>query len=171
MTPRLASLSCLVLLLALSADRGHAAVVDDDAESLVRSVLRQEAYPWYDSQSDEVKPLVTEQPTWAQWLADRLKSFFEWLGKLSGRLPRGPRVGLGGAVPTFLFTIFGVALLVLLWQLWRLYEPRPAGASDAAVHVGSVARLAGLRLALFRKMPIPGPNVAAAAPRATSRVL
>ena len=71
-------------------------------------MLRQEAYPWYDSQSDEVNPLVTEQPTWAQGLGDRLKSFFEWLGKLWGRFPRGPRVGLGGAVPTFLFTIFGV---------------------------------------------------------------
>ena len=37
MTLRLVSLSCLVLLVALSADRGHAAMVDDDAESSVRT--------------------------------------------------------------------------------------------------------------------------------------
>jgi hypothetical protein len=149
MTLRLASLSCLVLLIALSADRGHAAKVDDDADSSVRTVLRQEAYPWYDSQSDKVNPLVTEQPTWAQGLEDRLKSFFEWLAKLWGRLPRGPRFGLGGAVPTILFMIFGAALLVLLWRLWRLYEPRPAGVRDAAAHVGSAARLAGLAPGAF----------------------
>ena len=29
-------------------------MVDDDAESSVRTVLRQEAYPWYDSQTDQV---------------------------------------------------------------------------------------------------------------------
>jgi hypothetical protein len=133
----------------LNAYRGQAAVVDDDTQSSVRTVLRQEAYPWYDSRSDEVTPLVTGQPTWAQGLGDRLKSFFEWLGQLWGRLPRGPRVGLGGSVPTFLFMVFGAALLVLLWRLWRLYEPRPSGADDAAAHVGSVARLAGLSPGAF----------------------
>ena len=86
MTLRLAGLSCLVLLVALSADRGQAATADDEAESPVRTVLRQEAYPWYDSQTDQINPLVTEQPTWATWLGDRLKAFFDWLGKLWGKL-------------------------------------------------------------------------------------
>ena len=144
MTHRLASRSCLVLLVLLNADRSQAAMDDDDAQSSVRSVLRQEAYPWYDSQADQVTPLVTDQPTWAKRLEDRLKTFLEWLGKGWGRLPRGPRIGMSGSVPTFLFMVFGSALLVLLWRLWRLYEPRPAGAGDTATHVGSVARLAGL---------------------------
>jgi hypothetical protein len=149
MTLRLAGLSCLVLLVALSADGGQAATADDEAESSVRTVLRQEGYPWYDIQTDQVNPLVTEQPKWATGLGDRLKAFFEWLGKLWGKLPRGPRIGTGGAVPMILFMVFGSALLVLLWHLWRLYEPRPAGAGDAAAHVGSVARLAGLAPGAF----------------------
>ncbi len=142
MTLRLAALCCLVLLAALRAERGQAATADDDAESSVRTVLRQEAYPWYDSQTDQVTPLVTEQPTWATGLGDRLKAFFEWLGRLWGKLPRGPRIGMGGAVPTILFMVFGSALLVLLWHLWRLYEPRPAG-SGRRRRAGGIGRPAG----------------------------
>jgi hypothetical protein len=149
MTMHLASLTCLVVILTLVPDRGQVAMIDDDAESPVRTVLRQEAFPWYDSQADQVTPLVNEQSTWTKRLEERLKSFFEWLGKLWGKLPSAPRVGLGGAVPTLLFMVFGAALLVLLWQLWRVYEPRPAGVGDAGAHVGSVARLAGLAPGAF----------------------
>jgi hypothetical protein len=146
---RLASLACLVLLVALSSERGQAATADDDADSSVRTVLRQEAYPWYDDQTDQVTPLITDQPAWVKWLEEQRKSIIEWLGRLWGKLPRGPRVGLGSSFPTLLFMVFGAALLALLWRLWRLYEPGPAGAGDNAAHVGSVARLAGLAPGAF----------------------
>jgi Domain of unknown function (DUF4129) len=147
MTVLLAFLSCLVLVTAQDVDRGQASI--DNTESSVRTVLRQESYPWYDGQADQVAPLVTDPSTWAKGLEDRLKSFFDWLRKVRGKLPQGPQVGLGGVVPTLLFMVFGAALLVLLWRLWRLYEPRPAGAGDTAARVGSVARLAGLAPGAF----------------------
>ena len=170
MTLRLVSLSCLVLLVALSADRGHAAMAGDNAESSVRTVLRQEAYPWYDSQSDEVNPLVTEQPTWVQGLGDRLKSFFEWLGKLWGRLPRGPRVDWGTRFQRSCSRSSVLPCSSCSGGSGDFTSPGRPGRAMPLSTWGRSPGWRGWRLALFRKMPIPGPR-RVAAPRATSRVL
>ena len=64
-------------------------MVDDDAESSVRTVLRQEAYPWYDGQTDQVTPLVTEQPTWAQRAGRPAEIVLRVAGKALGKASSG----------------------------------------------------------------------------------
>jgi Domain of unknown function (DUF4129) len=115
-------------------------------ESPVRSVLKQEAYPWYDGEKDQVRAMLPNPSSWSSWLGRKIDAFFDWLGGLFG--PREARSSgavsrTGGLLPTLLFLVAGGLLLVLLWRLWRLYEPAPA-AQDRNASVGEAARIAGL---------------------------
>ncbi len=116
-------------------------------ESPVRSVLKQEAYPWYDGQRDAVKPMLPDPSSWWSWLGRQIDAFFDRLesffgprgGSSSGRGP-----SLGRVLPTLLFLAAGVLLLVLLWRLWRLYEPGTCRGDGRRSSVGDAARVAGL---------------------------
>jgi hypothetical protein len=131
-------------LLLAGAGAGCLAAAADKPASPVRTVLQKEAYPWYDGGTDQVKPLVYEQYAWIKWLGDRIGALLDWLEGLISRSPRGAGHGLGGFIPTFLFLLFGGALMIILWRLWRQSEPRQATPADAPAQVGSIARLAGL---------------------------
>lgn len=116
-------------------------------ESPVRSVLKQEAYPWYDGQRDTVKPVLPDPSSWWNWLGRRLDAFFDWLDNLL-RPRRSSSTGagssLGGVLPTLLFVAAGVLLVVLLWRLWKLYEPGTSREYRPVTSVGEAARIAGL---------------------------
>jgi hypothetical protein len=117
-------------------------------ESPVRDILRHEAYPWYDRDSDQVKPVLPNQSKLLEGLGERISSFFKWLDRqfdrVWRRLPQGPGASLGSVIPTLLFMVFGGVLLFILWQFWRLHEPHGLARSEPPGRVGDAARIAGL---------------------------
>jgi Domain of unknown function (DUF4129) len=115
-----------------------------DAPSPVRAALREEAYPWYDPDSDQVRPLLPDPSSWRTWLGDKVESFFRWLDKVFGAR-EAPRVGNpSGLIPTLAFLIGGCLFLILLWRLWRLHQPGAVLANRDAARIGEAARVAGL---------------------------
>jgi hypothetical protein len=108
--------------------------------------LKDRAYPWYDSQKDQVKPLLPDPSSWTGWLAKRFEWFFDWLDRHFGRsTPRpGNRVSPGGVLATLLFFAAGGVLLVILFQLWKNYLPRESTSPDHSARIGDAARIVGL---------------------------
>jgi hypothetical protein len=143
-----ALLTGLVLHVAQGEDPNRARPVEHPAASPVRAVLQQEAYPWYDGQTDQVRPVLPDRSAWLEGLGERINSFVKWLdsqlGRLVSNLPQGVGGGLGELIPTLLFMCFGAVLIFVLWRLWRLHEPQSLGRSGPRVRVGETARIAGL---------------------------
>ncbi len=118
-----------------------------ELDSPVRAALKQQAYPWYDSESDGVKPLLPDPSTWSVWIGKRVDSFFDWLGHLFGQrrgLSTPGSSGLGSALATLLFIAAGVLFFWLLWRFWRLGAGPEPEATEPAVRIGDAVRAAGL---------------------------
>ncbi len=115
---------------------------------MVRRVLKDQAYPWYDVQKDRVIPLLPDPSSWTARLAKRLESFFDWLGlQFGGRARQAPaanRGSLRGVLATLLFLAAGGVLLVMLFQLWRIHTPQASTSLDQVARIGDAARMAGL---------------------------
>src|SRR5271157_2914661 len=97
----------LVLVVSSASAPGLDRPIDPTPDSSVRTVLKEQAYPWYDGEKDQVKPLLPDASSGANWLGKRLDSFLEWLdrwfGKSTGRAT-GPSGGsLRGILATLLF--------------------------------------------------------------------
>jgi len=115
-----------------------------DAPSPVRAALKQEAYPWYDPDGDEVRPLLPHPSSWSIWLGEKIEPFFRWLDKVFGERT-APNVGNpSGLLPTLAFLIGGSLFLILLWRLWRLHQPGVVPANPDSARIGEAARVAGL---------------------------
>ena len=114
----------------------------------VRTVLKKQAYPWYDGEKDQVKPLLPDPSSWTSRLEKRLESFFDWLdrrfGKSAGQASGANRGSLRGVLATLLFVASGCVLLVMLWRLWRIHAPRATSHQDHVARIGDAARIAGL---------------------------
>ena len=114
----------------------------------MRNVLKERAYPWYDGEKDQVKPLLPDPSSWSSWLERRLESFFDWLGRVfgngAGESSRANRSSLRGILATLLFIAAGCVLLFMLWRLWRIYTPGTSTSSDHEARIGDAARIAGL---------------------------
>jgi hypothetical protein len=122
--------------------------IDPTPESPVRTVLKEQAYPWYDGEKDQVKPLLPDPSSWTSWLGKRLESFLDWLdrrfGKSTGQASGANRGSLRGVLATLLFVASGCVLLVMLWRLWRIHEPQATTHQDHVARIGDAARIAGL---------------------------
>ncbi len=118
------------------------------AESPVRSVLKDQAYPWYDREKDKVKPLLPDPSSWAVRLGKRIDSFLDWLdrrfGMSTGQASGANGDSLRGVLATLLFVASGCVLLVMLWRLWRAHEPQAATRQEQGARIGDAARIAGL---------------------------
>jgi hypothetical protein len=115
-------------------------------ESPIRSVLKQEDYPWYDGEKDLVRPLLPDPSSWSNWLARQAEAFSNWIGGLFGESnpnSHASDIPTGGGLSTILFLTAGLLLLTLLWRLWRLYEPQTTK-EDSRPSIGAAARIAGL---------------------------
>jgi len=117
------------------------------AESELRSILREEAYPWYDADRDAVRPVMDDPSSWHRRLAKAIGRFFDWL---SGLFPRqadttqeGAGRGLGTGLPSLMMLSAGALFVVLLWRLWRLHDPAEKR-SEGQARIGDAARVAGL---------------------------
>ena len=122
--------------------------LDPTAESAVRTVLKEQAYPWYDGEKDQVKPLLPDPSSWTSRLEKRLESFFDWLdrrsGKSAGEASGANGSSLRGVFATLLFVASGCVLLVMLWRLWRIHAPQATSHQDHVARIGDAARIAGL---------------------------
>jgi Domain of unknown function (DUF4129) len=122
--------------------------IDQTPESPVRTVLKEQAHPWYDGEKDQVKPLLPDPSSWTSWLGKRFDSFLDWLdrrfGKSTGQASRANGGSLRGALATLLFVASGCVLLVMLWRLWRVHEPQATTHQEHEARIGDAARIAGL---------------------------
>ena len=138
----------LVLVVSSGSAPGLDQAIDPSPESRVRTVLKKQAYPWYDGEKDKVKPLLPDPSSWSSRLEKRLESFFDWLdrrsGKSAGEASGANRDSLRGVLATLLFVTFGCVLLVMLWRLWRIHAPRATSHQDHVARIGDAARIAGL---------------------------
>jgi hypothetical protein len=136
------------LALALVSGTGTSAdrPIDSAVERQVREVLKDRAFPWYDSQKDQVKPLLPDPSSWTGWLAKRYEWFLDWLDRHFGRsTPRpGNPVSPRGIFAVLLFLAAGGVLMVILFQLWRNYLPQESTSSDQSARIGAAARVVGL---------------------------
>ncbi len=138
----------LVLVGTVASAQGPDRPLDPAAGSSERTVLKQQAYPWYDGEKDQVKPLLPDPSWWTVHLQERFDSFNDWLDRVFGKStgqasqPAGNRAQ--GFLATLLFLVSGCALLVMLWRLWRLHEPQATTQPDAVARIGAAARIAGL---------------------------
>ena len=115
-----------------------------EAPSPVRAALKQEAYPWYDPDGDQVKPLLPDPSSSSTWLREKLESFFRWLDSVVGKSTAPASGSPHGLLPTLAFLIGGSLFLILLWRLWRLRQPGAAVESRTSARIGEAARIAGL---------------------------
>ena len=83
--------------------------IDSDPESPVRTVLKEQAYPWYDGEKDQVKPLLPDPSSWTSWLEKRLESFFDWLDRRFGKSGGNASGANGGSLRGVLATLLFVA--------------------------------------------------------------
>jgi Domain of unknown function (DUF4129) len=138
----------LVLVASSARAAGSDQRIDPIAESSVRTVLKVQAYPWYDGEKDQIKPLLPDPSSWTGWLEKRFERFSDWLSRPSDQSGSGAvganRNSLRGALPTLLFVASGCVLLVVLWRLWRHHQPQASSIDDEAARVGEAARIAGL---------------------------
>src|SRR5208337_1196491 len=133
----------LVLVVSSGSAPGLDQAIDPSPESRVRTVLKKQAYPWYDGEKDQVKPLLPDPSSWTSRLEKRLESFFDWLdrrfGKSAGQASGANRGSLRGVLATLLFVASGCVLLVMLWRLWRIHEPQATTHQDHAARIGDAA--------------------------------
>jgi hypothetical protein len=123
-------------------------------ESVVQAVLREQSYPWYDGETDRVKPILSTEYSRLKSLRERLERVLQWLDGLLGRLPRvrlRRAEGSGEVIPTLLFLVSGALLAVVLWRLWRLHEPREKQRDLRGGRLGGAARIAGLSSGVTRE--------------------
>lgn len=115
-----------------------------DAPSPVRAALKQEAYPWYDPDGDQVRPLLPDPSSWSTWLGEKAESFFQWLESIFGNSTAPDAGNPSGLLPTLAFLIGGCLFLILLWRLWQLHQPSALLANRDTARIGAAARVAGL---------------------------
>lgn len=99
------------------------------ADLLVRPALAKGGYPWYDARTDSVVPV---------WPPGRW--FTDWLDGL--RLPRLGWLGAGEYLAIGLVTLALAALLAVLVELWRRYQP--GAGDDKVAGAASGDRIEGL---------------------------
>ncbi len=112
-----------------------------DAPSPVRAALKQEAYPWYDPDGDQVRPLLPDPSSWSTWLGEKAESFFQWLESIFGHSTAPGAGNPSGLLPTLAFLIGGCLFLILLW---RLHQPGTVSVRGTSARIGEAARIAGL---------------------------
>jgi len=138
----------LVLVVSSGSAPGLDRPIDPSPESPVRTVLKEQAYPWYDGEKDQVKPLLPDPSSWTSRLEKGFDSFLDWLdrrsGKSAGEASGANRGSLRGVLATVLFVASGCVLVVMLWRLWRIHAPRATSHQDHVARIGDAARIAGL---------------------------
>ncbi len=122
--------------------------IDPTAEAPERTVLKEQAYPWYDGEKDQVKPLLPDPSSWPVRLGKWFDSFHDRLdhpfGKSTGQASGANGGSLGGGLATLVFVASGCVLLFVLWRLWRVHEPQATARQEPGARIGDAARIAGL---------------------------
>ena len=121
------------------------------ASEPVRTVLKDEGFPWYDASAGRVKPILPWEIRIAwldrviDWVWERLKAIGRWFRWLNGW--RVPGVGGGGdLIMIGLAMLLLTVVLVVLLELLRRYRPLSdqEAARLAVIRAGSARRIEGL---------------------------
>jgi len=118
--------------------------------SLVRSILTDRGYPWYDPKNDAPRSLLPARSSWQKALQDRLDSWDRRLRSFWDRLALRPTPSGPDRPPTFLpsliLVVGAAALLALLWRLWKTHQSAPPDRQPRPSVDGQASVIAGLSL-------------------------
>jgi len=120
--------------------------VEDSADA-AKAALREGGFPWYDPDTDRVKPIWTPKRPWLKWIGDRLEIMAKAVDKFWRRFHFGGTPGLAGAGELPMTAVLLAALLafvVVLIALWSRREYTAADRSGDPSSVGREARLSDL---------------------------
>jgi len=124
-------------------DADHAS----SAQSPVKDALRDGSYPWYDPDTDRVRPIWPPRRPWLKWLGDRIERMLKAINRFLKRLNFGGKWGLGfsgDSIGTILLMAVLVSFFMVLVVLWARRDRLAAEGSGAGGRLGSVSRLAQL---------------------------
>jgi hypothetical protein len=113
----------------------------------VAEALREGNYPWYDRDTDSLRPIWPPRRPWLKWLRDRVEKSFQTVERWLRRVHLGNIPGLGSAgesIGTLLLMTVLAAFFVALLVVWARQERGVAHRAAARSRLGTVARLAGL---------------------------
>jgi hypothetical protein len=113
----------------------------------VKPALREGSYPWYDPDTDRVKPIWMAKRPWQKWIGQQLENLAKAFEKFLSRFHFGRLSGGGVSGELIMTTVFLAALiafLVVLVGLWSRRELSAADRSGDGSSLGRAARLADL---------------------------
>jgi len=113
----------------------------------VKDALRDGSYPWYDPDTDRVRPVWPPRRPWLKWVGDRIESMFKRIDRFLGRHNVGGGSGWrfsGNSIGTILLMAVLVSFFILLVVLWARRDRMAAEGAGARARLGSLARLAQL---------------------------
>ncbi len=151
MTPMLVVAACLVF-----ADAEPSQPMEN---SQVRAVAAKESYPWYDTDSGGLTPILPQPDLGGGWLASigdwfgrklawvprMFRRLGRWLSGLNGWRIRGV-AGLGELIAIGLVLAVLAILVVILMEMLRRYRPMAAApvAGSVVLRAGEGSRIEGL---------------------------
>ncbi|MFO0908480.1 MAG: DUF4129 domain-containing protein [Isosphaeraceae bacterium] len=151
-TNRLRGIAAVVASTALALQAGAESRGAGVDPAPVRSALSREGYPWYDSSSDRIVPILSQPDfgggrwkSWGETLAEWLKpigNLFRWLNYWSI-----PGIGkLGDVVAVGLALLLLTTVLVVLVELLRRYRPNreEADSKQGTTRFAGAQRIEGL---------------------------
>jgi hypothetical protein len=113
----------------------------------VKPALREGSYPWYDPDTDRVKPIWRAKRPWQKWIGQRLENLAKAVEKFLSRFRFGRLSGGGVSGELIMTTVFLAALIAFLVVLVGLWSRRGLSAADRSGDgsvIGRSARLADL---------------------------
>jgi hypothetical protein len=126
----------------------------DAVNSQVGQALRDGRYPWYDSETDRLKPVWPAQTSWMKWLGrkvksifDRIERFFERIGKFFDGLKSGGGNALnvaGNSIGMAMLVLALVVFFVFIALLWMRMRGEAMSQESDRARLGTAALLGDL---------------------------
>ncbi len=106
----------------------------------VREALRSGRYPWYDADTDQVRPVLARKPGWLKSVGAQIEKLGKWvvsvlesIGNFLTRHAPGRAPGLAASGDALMTARLWIALILLLLALARLWYRREARLSSESV--------------------------------------
>jgi hypothetical protein len=114
---------------------------------LVQRALREGHYPWYDQDTDRVRPVWPPKRPWVKWLRERVEGVFKRIDKLFQRFSFSGLRGLkfaGESIGRMVLLGILVGFFVVLLILWARRDQTGTDGRETRTRSGTIARMTEL---------------------------